>query len=139
MKRLSDEIKREISYITAWIVILSAVMQGVFLILHFFGVVKWDYTAVLGNLLGSVFSVLNFVILGFTVESSVNKEEKQAQASIRISRMLRNLMIGAVIIIGIYVPIFNVWAVALPFFFPKIGIILRSKFLEKQNSNNEVK
>lgn len=134
MKALSDDIKREISFITAWIVIFSAVMQGVFLILHFFGIVKWDYTAVLGNLLGAVFSVLNFVFLGFTVESAVNKEEKQAQTSIRISRMLRNLMIGAVIIAGIYIPIFNVWAVALPFFFPKIGIILRSKFLEKKSN-----
>lgn len=137
MKSLSDDIKREISFITAWIVIFSAAMQGVFLILHFFGIVKWDYTAVLGNLLGAVFSVLNFVLLGFTVESVVNKEEKQAQASIRISRMLRNLMIGAVIIIGIYAPIFNIWTVALPFFFPKIGIILRSKFMKNQNNDNE--
>lgn len=136
MKSLSDDIKREISFITAWIVIFSAVMQGVFLILHFFGIVKWDYTAVLGNLLGAVFSVLNFVLLGFTVESVVNKEEKQAQASIRISRMLRNLMIGAVIIIGIYAPIFNIWTVALPFFFPKIGILLRSKLMKKQNNDN---
>lgn len=134
MKSLSDDIKREISFITAWIVIFSAVMQGVFLILHFFGIVKWDYTAVLGNLLGAVFSILNFVLLGFTVEAVVNKEEKQAQASIRISRMLRNLMIGAVIIIGIYAPIFNIWTVALPFFFPKIGILLRSKFMKKQNN-----
>lgn len=137
MKSLSDDIKREISFITAWIVIFSAAMQGVFLILHFFGIVKWDYTAVLGNLLGAVFSVLNFVLLGFTVESVVNKEEKQAQTSIRISRMLRNLMIGAVIIIGIYAPIFNIWTVALPFFFPKIGILLRSKFMKKQNNDNE--
>lgn len=137
MKSLSDDIKREISFITAWIVIFSAAMQGVFLILHFFGIVKWDYTAVLGNLLGAVFSVLNFVLLGFTVESVVNKEEKQAQTSIRISRMLRNLMIGAVIIIGIYAPIFNIWTVALPFFFPKIGILLRSKFMKEQNNDNE--
>ncbi|MDE5994743.1 MAG: ATP synthase subunit I [Oscillospiraceae bacterium] len=136
MKSLSDDIKREISFITAWIVIFSAVMQGVFLILHFFGIVKWDYTAVLGNLFGAVFSVLNFVLLGFTVEAVVNKEEKQAQASIRISRMLRNLMIGAVIIIGIYAPIFNIWTVALPFFFPKIGILLRSKFMKKPNDDN---
>lgn len=134
MKRLSDEIKREISYITAWIVILSAVMQGVILILHFFGVVKWNYTCALGNLLGAVFSVLNYVILGFTVENAVNKEEKKAQASIRVSRMLRNLMIAVIVIIGIYAPVFNVWTVALPFFFPKIGIVLRSKFMEKQNN-----
>ncbi len=135
MKGLSDEIKREISYITAWVVILSAVMQGVFLILHFFGIVKWDYTAPLGNLLGAVFSVLNFVFLGFTVEAAVNKEEKQAQASIRISRILRNLMIGAVVIAGIYIPIFNVWTVALPFFFPKIGIIIRSKIMNKKSNS----
>lgn len=130
---LSDEIKQEIAFITAWIVIFSAVMQGVFLILHFFGVAKWDYTAILGNLLGAVFSILNFVFLGFTVEAAVNKEEKQAQASMRVSRLLRNLMIGAVVIVGIYVPVFNVWTTALPFFFPKIGILIRSKIKDKKN------
>lgn len=135
MKRLSDDIKREISYIAAWVVILSAVMQGVILILHFFGVLKWNYTMALGNLLGAVFAVLNFVFLGFTVEAAVNKEEKQAQASIHVSRMLRNLMIGAVILIGYFVPVFNVWTVALPFLFPKIAIIFRSKFLKKQEEN----
>lgn len=135
MKRLSDDIKREISYIAAWVVILSAVMQGIILILHFFGVLKWNYTMALGNLLGAVFAVFNFVLLGFTVEAAVNKEEKQAQASIRVSRMLRNLMIGAVILIGYFVPVFNVWTVALPFLFPKIAIIFRSKFLKKQEEN----
>lgn len=135
MKHLSDDIKREISFITAWVVIFSAVMQGVFLILHFFGIAKWDYTAVLGNLLGAFFSVLNFVFLGFTVEAAVNKEEKQAQISIRVSRVLRNLMIGAVVIVGIYAPIFNVWTVALPFLFPKIGIIIRSKVMNKKNNS----
>lgn len=135
MKHLSDDIKREISFITAWVVIFSAVMQGVFLILHFFGIAKWDYTAVLGNLLGAFFSVLNFVFLGFAVEAAVNKEEKQAQISIRVSRVLRNLMIGAVVIVGIYAPIFNVWTVALPFLFPKIGIIIRSKVMNKKNNS----
>lgn len=133
MKGLSDEIRREISYITSWVVILSAVMQGVFLILHFFGVLKWDYTAPLGNLLGAAFSVLNYVLLGFTVEAAVNKEEKQAQVFLRVSRMLRNLMIGAVVIAGIYIPVFNVWTVALPFFFPKIGIIVRSRIMNKNS------
>lgn len=135
MKHLGDDIKREISFITAWVVVFSAVMQGVFLILHFFGIAKWDYTAVLGNLLGAFFSVLNFVFLGFTVEAAVNKEEKQAQISIRVSRVLRNLMIGAVVIVSIYAPIFNVWTVALPFLFPKIGIIIRSKVMNKKNNS----
>lgn len=130
---LSDDIKKEISFITAWVVIFSAVMQGVFLILHFFGIAKWDYTAILGNLLGAVFSVLNFVFLGFTVEAAVNKDEQKAQASMRISRLLRNLMIGAVVIVGIYAPIFNIWTTVLPFFFPKIGILIRSKIKDKKN------
>lgn len=132
MKRISDAVIRETTYIAAWVVVLSAFMESVVLILQAFGFAKWGYPIVLGNLLGGVFAVLNFFLMGITVQIAVNKDEKKAAQIIRLSQMLRNLAIGVVIIIGVLVPIFNVWTVALPFFFPRIAIAFRSIFLKKQ-------
>lgn len=132
MKKISDAVIRETAYIAAWVVVLSAFMESVVLILQAFGFAKWGYPIVLGNLLGGVFAVLNFFLMGITVQIAVNKDEKKAAQIIRLSQMLRNLAIGVVIIIGVLVPIFNVWTVALPFFFPRIAIAFRSIFLKKQ-------
>lgn len=132
MKKISDAVIRETTYIAAWVVVLSAFMESVVLILQAFGFAKWGYPIVLGNLLGGVFAVLNFFLMGITVQFAVNKDEKKAAQIIRLSQMLRNLAIGVVIIIGVLVPIFNVWTVALPFFFPRIAIAFRSIFLKKQ-------
>ncbi len=132
MKKISDAVIRETTYIAAWVVVLSAFMESVVLILQAFGFAKWGYPIVLGNLLGGVFAVLNFFLMGITVQIAVNKDEKKAAQIIRLSQMLRNLAIGVVIIIGVLVPIFNVWTVALPFFFPRIAIAFRSIFLKKQ-------
>ena len=126
MKKISDAVIRETTYIAAWVVVLSAFMESVVLILQAFGFAKWGYPIVLGNLLGGVFAVLNFFLMGITVQIAVNKDEKKAAQIIRLSQMLRNLAIGVVIIIGVLVPIFNVWTVALPFFFPRIAIAFRS-------------
>lgn len=132
LKKISDAVIKETSYVAAWVVVLSAFMQSVVLILQAFGFAKWDYTIALGNLLGGVFAILNFFLMGITVQIAVEKDEKKAAQVIRLSQMLRNLAVGVIIIIGVFVPVFNVWTVALPFFFPRIAVAFRSLFLKKQ-------
>ncbi len=132
MKKISDAVIKETSYVAAWVIVLSAFMQSVVLILQAFSFAKWDYTIALGNLLGGIFAILNFFLMGITVQIAVGKDEKKAAQTIRISQMLRNLAVGVIIIIGVFAPIFNVWTVALPFFFPRIAVTFRSLFLKKQ-------
>ena len=55
-------------------------MQAVFLIIR-----MWDYTVILGNLLGAAVNVLNFFLMALTVQKAVEKEEKEAKQTMKLS------------------------------------------------------
>ena len=121
MKNLDPVIKRETLYVGAWMLVLSAVMQAVFLIIG-----KWDYTVLLGNLLTGCAAVLNFFLMALTVRKAVEKDEKDARTTMKASQSLRNLMMFAVVAVGVLVPCFNVWTSIIPVFFPRISMLLRA-------------
>lgn len=121
MKNLDPVIKRETLYVGAWVLILSAVMQAVFLIIG-----KWDYTVLLGNVLTGGAAVLNFFLMALTVKKAVEKDEKDARTTMKASQSLRNLMMFAVVAVGVLVPCFNVWTSIIPVFFPRISMLLRA-------------
>jgi len=77
MKKIDATVLKETGFIAAFTLILSLLMQSVFLIIG-----KWDYTVLLGNLLGYLAAVGNFFLLGLTVQSAVEKEEKEAKSLI---------------------------------------------------------
>lgn len=119
MFKLNDTVKKETAYITVWIVILSAVMQSVFLCLGW-----WNYTVLLGNILGGGAGILNFLLLGITVQKAVTKDEKDAKTFMRGSQSLRTLMLFVIAAIGAILNIFNTWAVLIPLLFPRIAIAI---------------
>ena len=121
MKRLDPVIKRETLYIGAWVLILSGIMQAIFLVIG-----KWDYTVLLGNLLTGSASVLNFLLMALTVQKAVDKDEKDAKTAMKASQSLRNLMMFAIIAVGVLVPCFNIWTSIIPVFFPRISMLLRA-------------
>ncbi len=123
MKRIDPTVKKETVYIFIWTVILSLLMQAVFLIIG-----KWDTTVLFGNLLGVAAAVLNFFIMGISVQSALGKEEKDAKNVIKLSQSLRFIMLVAVGAIGYLVPLCNVVATVLPFLFPRIAIAFRPLF-----------
>lgn len=123
MKKIDNAIKRETLYIGAWVLIFSAIMQAVFLIIG-----KWDYTVLLGNLLTGSFSVLNFFLMGLTVQIAIEKEEKEAKSTMKASQSLRIFMMFIVVICGVLIPCFNIWASIIPIFFPRIAMIFRAFF-----------
>lgn len=126
MKKIDPTVLREFGYISAFTVIFSVLMQSVFLIIG-----KWDYTVLLGNLLGAAAAVGNFLLLGITVQTALDKEEKDAKNLMKISQTGRMFMLFAVAMIGYLVPIFNVIAVVIPYLFPRIAIALRPLFMKK--------
>ena len=85
-----------------WVLIFSLLMQAVYLIIS-----KWNYTVLLGNLLGDAAAVLNFFLLGVTVQKAAGQEEKKAKTMMQFSRIYRLIGMSAVIIIGIFVPVFG--------------------------------
>ena len=95
-------------------------MQAVFLVSA-----RWDYTVLLGNILGGAAAVLNFLFMGIGVQKAVLCDEKKARSVMHLSQTYRMLFMLAVIVIGAVVPCFNMWAVIIPVFFPRIAIAFR--------------
>lgn len=119
-RRVDAAVRRETLYIAVWAAVLSALMEAVFLILG-----KWDVTVLLGNLLGGLTAVLNFFLMGLTVQSAVDKPQDEARTAMKASQALRSVMLLAVLVAGAAAPCFHLIAAILPLFFPRIAIALR--------------
>ena len=127
MIKIDETVKKETKYIAVFVALLSVLMQAVFLILS-----KWDYTVLLGNLLTGTAGVLNFLFLGITVQKAVLKEEEAAKKTMEASRVYRMLFMVIVVLVGVNVSCFSIWAVLIPLFFPRIAIAFRSIFDKKK-------
>ncbi|MBO5273186.1 MAG: ATP synthase subunit I [Clostridia bacterium] len=123
MNKNNSVIIRESMYIAVWVILLSCLMEAVFLIIGL-----WDYTVLLGNLLSGVVAVLNFYLMGITVEKAIIKEEKDASNFMRLSQTARMLMTFAAVAVGVLLPYFHIVSLLLPLFFPRIAIIFRPLF-----------
>ena len=130
MKKVDKTVLRETGYIAVFVLIFSMLMQAVILIIG-----KWNYTALLGNLLGGAASVGNFFLMGLTVQKAVGKEEKDAKNMMKLSQSGRMLFLFAAAAVGVLLPCFNTWTSIIPLFFPRIAIALRPLFLKKQQSD----
>lgn len=128
MRKIDTTVKKETLYITVCTVILSALMEAVFLIVR-----KWDYTVLTGNLLGGTAAVVNFFLMGLTVQKAVGQDAEQAKQTVRLSQTLRLIGLLVVAVIGVAVPVFHYLAVLIPLFFPRVGILFRPLLDRKQN------
>ncbi len=127
MKKIDPTVKKETLFVALLTVVFSVLMQSVFLVIG-----KWDYTVLLGNLLGASAAVANFLIMGLTVQAALGKEQKDARNMMKLSQMLRMFMLFAVALIGYLVPVFRLVAVVVPFIFPRIAVALRAISIKKQ-------
>lgn len=127
MKKIDATVKKETLYIFAFSFILSVLMQAIYLVLS-----KWDYTVLLGNLIGLFASTGNFLLMGITVQNALGKEQKDAKNLMKLSQMLRMLMLFIVAVVAYLVPCFNLVATVISFVFPRIAVMLRSILIKKQ-------
>ncbi len=125
MTKIDDTVRRETVYIAVWVLILSAIMQAVFLVAG-----KWDLSVLIGNILAAICAVLNFLLMGITVQKAVEKEQKDAAQMMKFSQTSRIFMQFAFAAVGVL--FFNPIASLLPLFFPRIAITFRP-FLGKKD------
>ena len=123
MKNVDPTVWKETKYIAAWMLVLSALLQAVFLIIG-----KWDLTVLLGNLMGATVSVLNFFLMGLSIQKALQKEEKEAKNTLKISQTYRTILLLIVAILGGVLDCFNLWAVLIPMLFPRTAIVFRPMF-----------
>ena len=118
MRNIDPVVKRETLRIALGTIVLSALMELVFVLLH-----RWDITVLLGNLLGAFIAVLNFFLMCLTVTSCVSMPKEKAVLRIRASQYGRLLLIAGVAAVGALAPCFNLIAVLVPLLFPSIVIV----------------
>ena len=110
MTKLDKTVARETVYICVWELILSVLMQAIYL-----AVGLWSNKVLFGNLISAYFAVLNFLLMGMTVQNALKMEEKDARHAMRFSQSARMLMLFLAAGTGVYFcdPIASV----LPLFF----------------------
>ena len=131
--KIEKTVLKETRFVALWILIFSAFMEAVFLIIN-----AWDYRVLLGNLLSGIIGVVNFLLLGITVQKAVNSgDEGEARRLMKSSQSIRLVMIFAVAVIGATVPVFNLWATLIPLLFPRLSMIIRGIQLKRSGGNKD--
>jgi hypothetical protein len=125
--KIDKTVIKETKYIASFVIILSVLMQAVFLI-----IAKWNYTVLLGNLWGSAVAIGNFFVMGLFVQKAVMQNEQDARQTVKASQGLRFAAIFMLSVIGII--IFKQTptrvAVLIPLIFPRFAVMLRP-FIKK--------
>ena len=125
--KVDNTVKRETKYIAYFCVVLSLIMQALFILLK-----KWDYTVVLGNVLSVSVAVLNFFFMGLSVQKSLSMEQGDSKKLMKSSQGFRNAVVFVTAAVGAAAPCFNTIAVIIPLFFPRIAVSFRPFVKEKE-------
>jgi len=118
---LDPAVRKETGYIAVWVVLLSILMEAVFLLIG-----QWDLSVLLGNLGGAAVAVGNYFLLAVTVSRAIDKgQADQAAKQVRATASLRLVGVGAIcaLLVGVFKT--NVYATLIPLLFPRIGLAFR--------------
>ncbi len=121
MARINSTVIKETRYIALFSCVLSVLMQAVFLIV----LRRFDYTVLLGNLLGLITGVGNFFFMGIGVQKAVEKDEAGARKVMRFSQTARFFGVFILAMAGVLIPVFDPIALVISIFFPRIAIAAR--------------
>lgn len=128
----SVETKKEIKKMAVGILALTVIMVAAFALAGFFSM-----GVVYGAALGAGFAFLNFFLLALSVQKAASSSPKAAQGTMGASYLARYFLTGAVVVLGIKLPVFNYLAVVIPLIFPRIIITLGALFASRNIKKGE--
>ena len=134
LKNIQPAVQKETKKIAISTQIGVLLMWIVFFVLHMIipAKVPFDYTVILGGIGGGFIAVLNFFLMGLTIQNVASTtDEELARKKMKASysqRMMMQMIWG---IIAVAAPCFNYVAGLLPLLFPSIGIKITGIFLRK--------
>ena len=129
---MDPAVKKETGYITVWVLLLSLLMEAVFLIIR-----QWDLSVLFGNLGGAVLAVGNFFLLALAVSRAVDKgKPEEAATRVKASATLRLMGVGALcaLLIGAFKT--NIFATLIPLLFPRVAIAFRPMLDRKRGTGD---
>lgn len=129
LNQIDPTIKRDTKYIALVVGILTVLMESVFLIIG-----KWDTTVLFGGLLGGCTAILNFFMMGLSVQKAVAKDKKDASGVMKASHGLRMVMLVVICAVAALLPnVFNLVATMVPLLFPSVGAKLHGKIVKSND------
>ena len=130
MSGMDPAVKKETGYIAVWVLLLSVIMEAVFLVIG-----KWDWPVLWGNLGGAAIAVGSFFLLAYTVGKAVSSgKPDQAAKRVKASAGLRLIGSGALCALLIGAAGTDVFATVIPLLFPRIGIMFRPMIDRKRGA-----
>ena len=122
---MDPAVKKETGYIAVWVVLLSLVMEAVFLITGY-----WNVSVLLGNLGGAAIAIGNFFLMALIATRAVSHgvdSGKPEEAAKRVKATTAPRLLGCLALCALLVGVFktNVYATLIPLLFPRIGIAFR--------------
>ena len=123
---MDPAVRKETGYIAVWDVLLSLVMEAVFLLIR-----KWDLSVLFGNLGGGAVAIGNFFLMALIATRAVRRgveTGKPEEAALRVKATVMVRLIGCVLLCVLLIAVFktNVYATLIPVLFPQIGIFFRA-------------
>ena len=133
---MDPAVKKETGYIAVWVILLSLVMEAVFLIIG-----KWDLSVLFGNIGGAAIAIGNFFLLALIATRSMEKalaKGKPEEAALRVKTLARFRLLGCALLCVLLIAVFktNLYATVIPLLFPRIGILFWPKFNKKDSQGN---
>ena len=113
----------ELTRIACGTAICTAALWVAFAALHLVGWVKFDYTVVLGSLIGAAVAIGYLAGICFVVQNIIDEQDEiRRKAQLQASYNIRMLIQAVWVIVAIGAPCFQPFAGILPLLFPRITI-----------------
>ena len=114
--KIDGPVKKETAYVAIAEAVLIAVMLAVYLIIS-----KFTLNVLFAALTSGAVAVLNFFVMGLTVQKAVTvDDDSDRRKLIRASQLVRLLVMGVVVIVCAVFPKFDIFALFIPLFFPRL-------------------
>lgn len=114
--KIDGTVKKETAYVAIAEAILIAVMLAIYLIIS-----KFTTNVLFAALTSGAVAVLNFFVMGLTVQKAVTvDDDSDRRKLIRASQLVRLLVMGVVVIVCAVFPKFDIFALFIPLFFPRL-------------------
>ena len=138
--RVQETVKKETAQIAVQSGIATVLMWICIFVLHQFYPEKlsFDYRVILSGLLGTVVAVMNFLLMGITVQSVLSVEnQEEAYQRMRLSYRRRTMLQLGWIILAIVAPCFQAVPGIIPLLFPGAFLRIRGVLDWKKNTKTQ--
>ena len=131
---MDPAVKKETGYIAVWVVLLSLIMEAVFLLIG-----KWDYSVFFGNLGGGAVAIGNFFLMALIATRAMNRaleKGKPEEAAMKVKSTAMARLVGEALLCVLLIKVCgtNLYATLIPLLFPRIGIAFRPMIDRKRGA-----